>query len=93
MWAHIGDHVSEYIIYVDNIQTKIVNWSHGFFSSFVNYLLFMIFKINDKDFHDFYGIQFHGAQQNRKYLLHVEAKIKSILYRNKRIRFICFVFV
>jgi len=51
----------------------------------------MIFKITDKDFHDFYGIQFHGAQQNRKYLLHVEAKIKSILNRNKRIRLIFFV--
>ncbi len=25
MWAHIGDHVSEYIIYVDNIETKTVN--------------------------------------------------------------------
>jgi hypothetical protein len=50
-----------------------------FFSSFVNNLLFMIFKITEKEFNEFYGIQFHGAQQNRKYLLHVEAKIKSIL--------------
>jgi hypothetical protein len=25
MWAHIGDHVSEYVVYVDNIETTIVS--------------------------------------------------------------------
>jgi len=48
----------------------------------------MIFKITGQDFNDFYGIQFHGAQQRKNYLFHVEAKIKSILNRNKRIKFI-----
>ncbi|CAF4832449.1 unnamed protein product [Rotaria sp. Silwood1] len=56
VWAHIGDHVSEYIVYVDNIETKI---------------------ITERDFNDFYGIQFHGAQQRKKYSFHVDAKIKN----------------
>ncbi|CAF0725929.1 unnamed protein product [Rotaria sordida] len=56
MWAHIGDHVSEYIVYVDNIETKI---------------------ITERDFNDFYGIHFHGAQQRKRYSFHIEAKIKN----------------
>ncbi|CAF3224711.1 unnamed protein product [Rotaria sp. Silwood2] len=56
MWAHIGDHVNEYIVYVDNIETT---------------------TISEKDFNDFFGIQFHGAQQRKRYILHVEAKLKN----------------
>ncbi|CAF4335845.1 unnamed protein product, partial [Adineta steineri] len=56
MWAHIGDHVSEYIVYVDDIERT---------------------TIYEKDFNDFFGIQFHGAQQRKRYLLHVEAKLKN----------------
>ncbi|CAF4158770.1 unnamed protein product, partial [Rotaria sordida] len=56
MWAHIGDHVNEYIVYVDNIETT---------------------TISEKDFNDFFGIQFHGAQQRKRYILHVEAKLKD----------------
>ncbi|CAF1293197.1 unnamed protein product [Rotaria sordida] len=56
MWAHIGDHVNEYIVYVDNIETT---------------------TISEKDFNDFFGIQFHGAQQKKRYILHVEAKLKD----------------
>ncbi|UJR13408.1 hypothetical protein I4U23_000423 [Adineta vaga] len=56
MWAHIGDHVSEYIVYVDDIERT---------------------TIYEKDFNEFFGIQFHGAQQRQRYLLHVEAKIKN----------------
>ncbi|CAF0920401.1 unnamed protein product [Adineta ricciae] len=56
MWAHIGDHVSEYIVYVDGIERT---------------------TIFEKNFNEFFGIQFHGAQQRRRYLLHVEAKIKD----------------
>ncbi len=39
----------------------------------------MFFQIAEKDFNDFFGIQFHGAQQRKRYLLHVEAKIKGRL--------------
>ncbi|CAF3704714.1 unnamed protein product [Rotaria sp. Silwood1] len=56
MWAHIGDHVSEYVVYVDSIETT---------------------TILEKDFNDFFGIQFHGAQQTKRYILHVEAKLKN----------------
>ncbi|CAF3616975.1 unnamed protein product [Adineta steineri] len=56
MWAHIGGHVSEYIVYVDDIERT---------------------TIFEKDFNDFFGIQFHGAQQRKRYLLHVEAKLKN----------------
>ncbi|CAF4237631.1 unnamed protein product [Rotaria socialis] len=56
MWAHIGDHISQYVVYVDNIETR---------------------TINEKDFNDFFGIQFHGAQQRKKYLIHVEALVKD----------------
>lgn len=56
MWAHIGDHVAEYLVYVDNIEIR---------------------SISEENFTDMYGIQFHGAQQRRKYLLHVEAKLKN----------------
>jgi hypothetical protein len=52
----------------------------------------MIFKINEENFSEFYGIQFHGAQQRRKYLLHVEAKIKGISNRNERKRLVLFFF-
>jgi hypothetical protein len=38
-----------------------------------------VFKISEKDFNSFYAIQFHGAQQKRKYLLHVDAKIKGMI--------------
>lgn len=38
----------------------------------------MIFKVTEENFKDLYGIQFHGAQENKTYLLHVEAKMKSI---------------
>ncbi|CAF1353703.1 unnamed protein product [Rotaria sordida] len=33
--------------------------------------------IPEKDFNDFFGIQFHGAQQRKRYILHVEAKLKD----------------
>ncbi|CAF4319542.1 unnamed protein product [Rotaria sp. Silwood2] len=56
MWAHIGDHISEYIVYVDDIQTKI---------------------ITERDFNDFYGIHFHGAQLRKNYSFRVEAKVKD----------------
>jgi len=25
MWAHVGDHVDEYVVYVDNIETTSVS--------------------------------------------------------------------
>jgi len=53
----------------------------------------MIFKINEENFSEFYGIQFHGAQQRRKYLLHVEAKIKGISNRNERKRLVLFFLI
>ncbi|CAF0736434.1 unnamed protein product [Didymodactylos carnosus] len=56
MWAHIGDHASEYTVYVDDIATK---------------------QLVEKDFNDFFGIQFLGAGQKKKYILHVEAKIRD----------------
>jgi len=40
MWAHIGDHVSEYLVYVDNIEIRSVIKtnklciSHGYFALF-----------------------------------------------------------
>mgnify|MGYP006892773083 FL=1 len=40
-------------------------------------LRYFFVKISEQGFTDMYGIQFHGAQQRRKYLLHVEAKLKS----------------
>ncbi|CAF0883109.1 unnamed protein product [Adineta steineri] len=55
-WAHIKDNVSEYIVYVDDTERKI---------------------LAEKNFNDFYGIQFYGVQQNKTYPLYVEAKIKD----------------
>jgi hypothetical protein len=46
----------------------------------------VIFKIAEQELSDFFGIQFHGAQQRKTYLLHVEAKIKSMSNINERIK-------
>jgi len=46
---------------------------------FCFFVEFIRFQIAEKDFNDFFGVQFHGAQQKKRYLLHVEAKIKSLI--------------
>jgi hypothetical protein len=48
----------------------------------------MIFKITEQEFDELFAIQFQGAQQRKTYSLHVEAKMKSMLLRNKKIRLI-----
>lgn len=32
MWAHVGDQVSEYVVYVNNIETTIVSSTYIFHS-------------------------------------------------------------
>lgn len=43
MWAHIGDHVSEYIVYVDNIETKIVTLISLFFFHYKIHFIYLDF--------------------------------------------------
>lgn len=76
MWAHIGDHVDEYLVFVDQMQTKTVRLADLVLAHSLSPLLW---KIVEKDFNDYFGIQFHGAKQRKRYLIHVEAKLKSKL--------------
>jgi hypothetical protein len=48
-------------------------------------------QLTKDDFNDYFGIQFHGVQERKKYSIHVEAKIKGMLYIDEHIKFIVFI--
>ena len=73
MWAHVGDRVSEYLVYVNNVLTKKVSLCRD--GSALSER--STSQIGEQNFDDYYGIEFTDAQPQRNYQIRVEAKMRG----------------